>query len=113
LKKSVASKDKLKWLEGQLPLWADRGLISPDQAVSIRQQYAVLEAEISLARTVFSSVGAILIGLGVILFFAFNWADMSHWLKLLVIFTGLAGSQLAAWGSALYSPTFLNSGIID
>lgn len=93
----MATRDKLQWLENQLPLWTERGVISPEQATDIRGQYGVLEPGTSMARAVFSSIGAILIGLGVILFFAFNWADMAHWLKLIVIFIGLAGSQLAGW----------------
>jgi uncharacterized membrane protein len=44
---------------------------------------------------VFSVIGAVVFGLGVILFFAWNWSSMSHVSKLGVIFAGLLTAHTA------------------
>jgi uncharacterized membrane protein len=49
-----------------------------------------------LGRLLITGIGAIMIGLGVILLFAYNWADMSKYLKLAVIFGALISSHLLA-----------------
>ncbi|TNF33730.1 MAG: DUF2157 domain-containing protein, partial [Gammaproteobacteria bacterium] len=84
----MASRKKhLKWLESQLPDWVNAGLISNPQATAIRQHYH--GSEHSLARTALSAIGAILFGLGVILFFAWNWDALHRFSKLGIIFTAI------------------------
>lgn len=43
------------------------------------------------------TIGAILLGLGVILFIASNWDDMSRFLKVLVIITGIGSSLFTSY----------------
>jgi len=54
-------------------------------------------AERGWGRIVFSAIGAVLVGLGVILFFAYNWQAIPKAVKLLLVF----GAVTAAHGSAM------------
>lgn len=82
------------WLHTELPKWQQDQLISSDQAAALRARYPLADSGWGLA--VLSVIGAVLLGLGVILILAFNWALMPKWLKLLLVFVGLGGTHLAA-----------------
>ncbi|MCG8462438.1 MAG: DUF2157 domain-containing protein [Holophagales bacterium] len=79
----------------ELEVWAAEGLIDARQAEAIRDRYAV-PSDSGWSRLVLSAVGAVVFGLGVILFFAYNWADMPKAAKLAVLFAGLATAHGAA-----------------
>ena len=88
----MASRKKhLKWLETQLPDWVNAGLISNPQASAIRTHYH--DSDSSLARTAFSSIGAILFGLGIILFFAWNWDALHRFTKLAIVFAAIVAAH--------------------
>jgi len=89
----------LQWLKQELPLWQQEGLIEPQQAVALSARYRLdeLADDGGFWRHLVSAAGAILIGLGVILLFAYNWEAMSRALKLTVIF----GAMLLIHGSAV------------
>ncbi len=82
-----------QWLAKQLPLWVKDNLISGEQAKQLQSHYPV-DDSMGLGRLLITGIGAIMIGLGVILLFAYNWADMSKYLKLAVIFGSLISSHL-------------------
>lgn len=84
---------KETWLRQEMVHWQAEGLVSEPQAQRILARYASRGSH--LARTVFSVIGAVVFGLGVILFFAWNWSSMSHLSKLGVIFTGLLTAHVA------------------
>ena len=83
------------WLAQQIPVWLSEQIISAEQARTLQQRYPVSDS-INLGRLLITGAGAIMIGLGVILLFAYNWADMGKYLKLTIIFSALAGAHLAA-----------------
>ncbi len=90
----------LQWLKQELPVWQQEGLIEPQQAVALSARYRLDELADDgggFWRHLVSAAGAILIGLGVILLFAYNWEAMSRALKLTVIF----GAMLLIHGSAV------------
>ncbi|MBM3244819.1 MAG: DUF2157 domain-containing protein, partial [Candidatus Omnitrophica bacterium] len=65
-----------RWLQRQLPLWEERGLINPDQGNSILNLYKLHRAGLKKkmdAVKVLTLVGSVFIGLGVIFFVASNW----------------------------------------
>jgi uncharacterized membrane protein len=69
---------RLQELERELDSWTAEGLVSPEQAEAIRSRYAreaPAEARGRIVRVV-SAVGAVVAGLGVILFVAANWDGM-------------------------------------
>ncbi len=86
-----------KQLEQRLPHWVEQGWVSADNADHILQDAAAGERHgpryLALA---FSLLGVILIGSGVITFFAANWAAMPKLLKLGVLFSALWGSYVLA-----------------
>ncbi len=84
-----------QWLARQLPQWVDKAIISDAQAASLRALYPLGDS-IGLGRLLITGIAAVMIGLGVILLFAYNWDDMGKVSKLAVIFSGLIGAHLAA-----------------
>ena len=89
---------RIRWLQDQIRAWLDEGLIEPRQAEALRARYPAGDQSIRWARMIFPSVGAVLFGLGVILFFAYNWADMHKFVKLALVLA----SVTAAHGAAVY-----------
>ncbi len=89
---------QIRWLYQEIASWQSEQLISDQQAQQIRARYEIVEKSRSWDRLIFPSIGAIVFGLGVILFFAYNWADMHKYMKLAVVF----GSVLTAHGLGYY-----------
>lgn len=84
-------------LQQRLPHWIEQGWVSADNAAHILNDAAAGERHgpryLALA---FSLLGVILIGSGIITFFAANWAAMPKLLKLAVLFCALWGSYALA-----------------
>jgi uncharacterized membrane protein len=87
-----------RWLQDQISAWRDEGLIDPGLAEILRARYPLGDPGTPWGRLVVSCVGAVVFGLGIILFFAYNWADMHKLVKLALVF----GALLAAHGAGLY-----------
>ena len=77
-----------RWLHNEIAAWLADELIDPRQAEQLRVRYP-LSGGITWSRLIFSIIGAVIFGLGVILFFAYNWAEMPKYLKLGVVFGSL------------------------
>jgi uncharacterized membrane protein len=86
----------LDWLKQEVARWRADGLVDDALAARILARYPA-PAERNWGRIVFSAIGAVLVGLGVILFFAYNWQQLPKAAKLALVIGGLA----AAHGSAL------------
>jgi uncharacterized membrane protein len=69
---------RLRELEHELEAWTAEGLVSPEQAAAIRSRYAREAPAATRGRIVrvVSAVGAVVAGLGVVLFVAANWDGM-------------------------------------
>ena len=89
---------RTRWLRDQIGTWLDEGLIDAGQAEALRARYPVSDQDTPWSRIIVSSVGAIVFGLGIILFFAYNWADMHKVTKLALVF----GAVLATHGTGFY-----------
>lgn len=72
------------WLHDEVIEWVDDKLIEKSQADAILARYPTVETT-DLVRLIISIIGGVLIGLSVILFFAYNWQEMPRLLKLSVI----------------------------
>lgn len=90
-------KKHIHWLLSELETWVQEGIINDTQARAIRSRYPGKEQAGTWGRVAFASFGAILMGLGVILLFAYNWDKMHKFAKLGVVFFAL----IAAHGAAL------------
>ncbi|MBK9138457.1 MAG: DUF2157 domain-containing protein [Verrucomicrobia bacterium] len=82
----------VRWLREQTEKWVAQGVVSADQAARIRAFYPEPAAGLPWAMLIFSGLGAVVVGLGVILLFAYNWDALPRGVKLAVI--------LGAWGAA-------------
>ncbi|HXV07372.1 MAG TPA: DUF2157 domain-containing protein, partial [Burkholderiales bacterium] len=86
----------LEWLKQELAQWRAEGLVDEPLAQRILARYPAA-AERNWSRIIFSAIGAVLVGLGVILFFAYNWQALPKAAKLALALGALA----LAHGSAL------------
>jgi uncharacterized membrane protein len=83
----------VRWLHEQLPGWVTQGAISPAQAEAIRRLYPETKPGLPWATLIFSGVGAVVIGLGVILLLAYNWEAIPKFAKLGLIFGGVVAAH--------------------
>ncbi len=91
----------LKWLRDEVALWKNEGIIEDSQARAIMLRYPQTGEETARGSrlvTLLSVMGALLLGVGVILFFAANWQVMPKWLKVGIVL----GSILIAYGTGYW-----------
>jgi uncharacterized membrane protein len=90
-------KKHIKWLLHEIDLWMGEGIISAEQGAALKERYPAPGENFAWGRIIFFSIGAVLIGLGVILLFAYNWQRMPKFAKLAVIFIALIGAHCAGF----------------
>jgi uncharacterized membrane protein len=86
---------KEKWLLQEIEAWKSQALIDGDVATALAQRYA-LEKSPHFLTLMFSIVGSLLIGTGVILILARNWYFLPFFIRVALAFLPLALSQCAA-----------------
>jgi len=74
------------WVKKEIELWRNDGLISPEQAQLLSSRYPETELR---ATSILPMLGAILLGVGIILFFAANWPIIPVAVKLILILSTL------------------------
>jgi uncharacterized membrane protein len=84
---------QIRWLRDQTDVWVGQGVVSAEQAARIRALYPEPAAGLPWAMLVFSGLGAVIVGLGVILLFAYNWDALPRGVKLAVIFAALVAAH--------------------
>ena len=88
------------WLYEELPGLVTSGVITNDTAERLKAHYGPINAPARgrVARMLFSILGSLLIGLGIILILAHNWDDLSRPIRAILSFTPLLiGQALVAW----------------
>lgn len=87
----------------QILAWAEEGLIAPDQLSILDADDPLVPDSAQWLRFlagVATTAGIILLGVGVIFFFAWNWAEMHRFAKLGLALGALTGlAALAAWAT--------------
>ena len=86
---------KEKWLLNEINSWQQSALIDTETAEKLRQLYTP-KKNISLLIVMFSVIGSLLIGAGVILILAKNWQNLHISLRVAFAFLPLAVSQALA-----------------
>src|SRR5580704_919997 len=89
-----------QWLFAETKRWSDEKIISIEQAAGIRALYPEPATTISWGLIVFSSIGAVVVGLGIILVFDHNWHAIPKFGKLGIVFGVLLAAHaggMAAW----------------
>ncbi|MDA8233422.1 MAG: DUF2157 domain-containing protein [Clostridia bacterium] len=101
----VESTKKLspKWvnqLDQEVKVWQQEGIINETQAGAILSRYNNLRQKDEGGRlvTILAIIGAILLGAGVIMFFAANWQAMAKGLKVAIVL----GSVIIAYAAGYY-----------
>lgn len=108
-------KDDNTWLSAEVDKWEKQGIIDEYQARKILSMYGLAEVpsepgpdlgepeavikEEGASRiiTIVSMLGAILVGIGVILFVASNWSRIPHFLKLVLLFGTTFVTYFIGW----------------
>jgi len=88
------------------------GLLTAEQAEALRADLEAHERRHSSGRavTIFATIGAVLVGLGVILFVASNWARMGPVARVLVLSAGYVAAAIGAvWAEKWGLPKIANS----
>ncbi len=88
----------LKRLKKDMPEWQKAGWLSENNAKAILDHIASQESSSNLFAYTLAILGVLLLGSGVITYFAANWSEMSKLSKLAVLF----GSLYAAYGMGGY-----------
>jgi uncharacterized membrane protein len=102
---NIGMSKRNRWLREQVGAWLDEGLIDAALADTLRSRYAVGGGDTPWSRIIISSVGAVIFGLGIVLFFAYNWAEMHKFTKLALVL----GAVAAAHGTGFYLSTSENA----
>ena len=90
------------WLKKELPHWIQDGIINAEQARQILSHYPERQT-LSWGKILISGFGAVMVGLGVILLFAYNWDDMGRFSKMAVILGSLAITHYFAFRTRLHN----------
>ncbi|MHC4954877.1 MAG: DUF2157 domain-containing protein [Planctomycetota bacterium] len=80
-------------LKRELPRWREEGLIDAQAEAALTERYHLGEDGISIAAGIIYTLGALLIGAGIISFVAWNWEHMSRPLKLFVLGASLVSAH--------------------
>lgn len=94
-------KKHVEWLYDELPRLTDAKVLSPAAADALRQHYGAVAPRSgrSLAITICSILGSVMIGAGVILLLAHNWEDLARPARLILALAPLVAAQAAGlWG---------------
>ncbi|MBL8798060.1 MAG: DUF2157 domain-containing protein [Planctomycetia bacterium] len=101
MSKSILSHPHRAWLQGELDLWCNRGLISTDQAERILDLYEspveIAERQKSVALFVLVGLAAALIGLAALLLVGYNWSALPDAFKVALIFGSVVGVHAAGF----------------
>jgi uncharacterized membrane protein len=82
------------WLANEVKRWTAAKIISSEQATAIRALYREPAGGISWGLIVFFGIGAVVVGLGVILLFAYNWDAIPKFGKLALIFSAITAAHV-------------------
>lgn len=86
----------IRWLYEELPDLMANGILTREQATKMQEYYGEVEEKpaFNLGFLVAGTLGALLVGSGIILIFAYNWEDLSHTWRTILSFTPLIIAQL-------------------
>ena len=99
----MAQDDFARRLHDEVRQWEADGLVSADQAEAIRSRYSTDDAPASGSAignrvvSIIAVMGAVLIGLGIIAFFAANWSEIPKLVKLAMMVVGTPAVYVIGW----------------
>ncbi len=92
------NKKAVSWLYGELPELVDKGVLPPEAAEKLKEYYGPMPSGLGrwTLLMVFSLMGSVLLGLGVILIVGHNWDRFDHLTRLLISLGLLLAAQAVA-----------------
>ena len=86
----MASRE-IEWLKREVDAWERDGIVDTATAERLRTRYAQVAAnETPWGRIIFGSLGALLVGLGIIALLAANWSELGRPTRTVIAFTPLS-----------------------
>lgn len=82
-----------RWLNAEIDRWTAQGIVTAAQGSQIRALYVEPAGTLSWGLLVFFGLGAVIVGFGVILLFAYNWDAIPKFAKLALIFGTIAAAH--------------------
>lgn len=91
-------KKSIQWLYSEIPELVEENIISEDSANKLKARYGEITTTdpVKIALIIFGIIGSVLIGGGIILILAHNWADMPRPVRAVFSFLPLIAAQLIA-----------------
>lgn len=86
-----------RWLHTQLPQWERDGLITAENAATLRQRHSFDDSGPGAAQIAMGVLGALLIGIGLIAIIGYNWDGFNRPVRLLFAFVPMLGAQAFSW----------------
>ncbi len=83
----------VRWLRGQLPELVAAGAISSENARAIERHYESVKPRTNFGFVILATVGAALVGAGIILLIAHNWDELSRPTRTIIAFLPLLIAQ--------------------
>ncbi|MEY2546810.1 MAG: hypothetical protein QOG48_1927, partial [Verrucomicrobiota bacterium] len=84
----------LRWLRGELPALVSSGTITAENSAAIERYYEGAEARrTNFGFVILASVGAALVGAGIVLLIAHNWDELSRATRTIIAFLPLLTAQ--------------------
>jgi len=80
-----------QWLWDESRKWEQKGLVTGQQGDQIRALYPKPAGALPWSMMIFSGLGAVIAGMGIILMIAYNWQSLHKFAKLGLILGGIAG----------------------
>lgn len=91
--------------------WQREGLLTAGKADELRASLGDVEHQLpNRAIRIFSAVGGLLVGLGIILFVASNWGDMTPVSKVALLLAAVLGTGTAGYWLAYERDTYVRTG---
>jgi uncharacterized membrane protein len=89
----------MRYTDADLDTWVREGIVSRDQAAAIRRRHATGESARRRSRVVstLAVIGAVVGGLGVILFFAANWDEIPRPTRVALLLATMLGAYAGAY----------------
>jgi len=100
LVKGMRTKKFKSILMQEIQSWVKEGIITPQQQRTLEERYesgVAIEDSSSKVIKIIVTIGSLLLGIGVILFFAANWQALPKFGKLLIIFSVIGASYAVGY----------------
>ncbi|MBI3331744.1 DUF2157 domain-containing protein [Candidatus Peregrinibacteria bacterium] len=99
-------------IQDALRYWQEEGLLSKEKARELQESLKDADDHVpNKAIRIFSAIGGILIGLGVILFVASNWSELTSSVKTAILILGMLLTGYAGYDLAYVRKTYEKTGL--